>query len=994
VELNMRATPLLLWLVSSAGWAVRPPETTSLGFEPQRLHAVSASAQARWAQAPAWRSFAEATGWEAQFDDRTGVPHRMWGAGLYLGPIATDAQLRQTVEAFLADHAALLGLAGLDHPVRSIARMADTGAVWIDLAAVRDGTPVYHGGLTLRFSGDRLVMVGADTYPDVPITGAFVISADDAVAAGILQGRASLAKHSDPLAWQELVALDRAGKLELRRVWHTSSRSESPLGQWESMVDAESGELLYAWNTIRFISGQVTGQHDVRLGDGNLTTSPLPFAWISNGASEVFSAADGSFELPDAASYTVELDGQEVRLTDDLGDVSPTFTSSPPWLLTSADFEGRQAPLTTYVFLHQAKEMARRFDPSNDWVDDRVRATVNIDDVCNAYFDGTVNFFRSGSGCNNTGRLADVIFHEWGHGFHTFAIRSGFYDGSLGEGSADVFSALITDDSRIAPNFFSGGGGTLRDTDNNNRWPDDYVLDESYIHYNGLIFGGSYWDVRAELAESLPADEARDVTGQIWARSLRAGPTIETAYLEAVLADDDDGDLSNGTPHQCALVEGFGRHGLGPKGGQGLRTDHEPITDAEADVPTALVARIDSPAQECFRVEPTEARLHYRVNGGAWQEEDVALDGLSVVDEIPPAALGDVVEYWLEIDDAAGGTIVEPLGGPIRPHTFHVGDTLRLRCDDFEDSDGGFTHRLVDGEDVEGADDWQWGEPAGMGGDPRDAASGDKVWGNDLGGGDFNGQYQNDKRNQLASPEYKTGHYTDVFLRYQRWLHVEDAVYDRATIEADGEEVWSNWASDGDLGTEHHLDDAWADHVVPLGAVAEDGAVQVTWNIQSDGGLTFGGWTLDDVCLYAPATADNRLGVDDLVAVRDPAGPVVLTWTHPEHAPVTELVVVRKQGSWPTSATDGVVVWRTSKVSLGEPASILDPFAVGYSDLYYAVYPSDGQDFLSWTRPGLNAASIDPSDATGRSGCSCDTTGGPGWAFVGLGALLLRRRRR
>ena len=39
--------------------------------------------------------------------------------------------------------------------------------------------------------------------------------------------------------------------------------------------------------------------------------------------------------------------------------------------------------------------------------------------------------------------------------------------------------------------------------------------------------------------------------------------------------------------------------------------------------------------------------------------------------------------------------------------------------EDFEASDGGYTHRLLAGIDEEGADDWQWGTPIGMGGDPH-----------------------------------------------------------------------------------------------------------------------------------------------------------------------------------------------------------------------------------------------------------------------------------
>jgi hypothetical protein len=48
----------------------------------------------------------------------------------------------------------------------------------------------------------------------------------------------------------------------------------------------------------------------------------------------------------------------------------------------------------------------------------KITSNMNIIDVCNAFYstsDGTINFFRSGGGCRNTGEIAAVFDHEWGH---------------------------------------------------------------------------------------------------------------------------------------------------------------------------------------------------------------------------------------------------------------------------------------------------------------------------------------------------------------------------------------------------------------------------------------------------------------------------------------------------------------------------------------------------------------------------------------------------
>ena len=44
---------------------------------------------------------------------------------------------------------------------------------------------------------------------------------------------------------------------------------------------------------------------------------------------------------------------------------------------------------------------------------------VNLNQTCNAFYsttNGSINFYRSGGGCRNTGEIAAVFDHEWGHG--------------------------------------------------------------------------------------------------------------------------------------------------------------------------------------------------------------------------------------------------------------------------------------------------------------------------------------------------------------------------------------------------------------------------------------------------------------------------------------------------------------------------------------------------------------------------------------------------
>ena len=78
---------------------------------------------------------------------------------------------------------------------------------------------------------------------------------------------------------------------------------------------------------------------------------------------------------------------------------------------------------------------------------------MNVGDSCNAYYNGDIVFYRRGGGCGNTGEIASVVDHEWGHGMDDWDVAAGISEPS-GEGIADVYSALRLNDSCIGRGFY------------------------------------------------------------------------------------------------------------------------------------------------------------------------------------------------------------------------------------------------------------------------------------------------------------------------------------------------------------------------------------------------------------------------------------------------------------------------------------------------------------------------------------------------------------
>ena len=990
----------LFHLMLPSASAIAPTDDVYTGIEPQRIRHYHSQEQAAYYRSDAWQRFeaSVAGGWQARFDELTGIPHRLWGAGIDLGPLADSRQAGDAVIGFIEQHKELFRVEPNTLRVRSASYVARTNQWFVDVDTLVAGYPQYRGGFSARIKNGNLISLGADHYPDAEVHSQLSISEASAINTAIQQGHAPAAKHDFVSAKLVALPLEVDDEWEVFLSWQVESETLSPPGRWVSFVDAHSGELLHVYNQVRFFDGEVQGHHDVRTVDGNMAWSPMPFVRVSNGTDIVAANEHGVFAINDGTEYTTTFNGEFFNVINSYGSSEVAFDGSA---VNWTEDEAHQAEIDNYVFLHHVLDWGETYAPEVMYVRLKLASYVNIDSACNAYYNGDLNFFRSGSGCNNTGRIADVNYHEWGHGFHEWSIKSGWFDGSLSEGAADTISFLQTNDNRIAP-YFQTNGGALRDVDNDRRYPEDYVDDPNYVHYNGLIFGGAMWDFKEIIAAQSDDETGLDVSSRILAGLLKGGPTVETAFDEALVADDDDGDLSNGTPYECELVEAFGLHGLGPMGANdSLITGHAPLEEQVGGLDHEIAINLVSPAPNCFEYEIIDATVTWRSNGGPWQDTDLLV--FNNTDEIkgaiPEQQLGDFVEYYIRVYDKSGAEMTAPTGAHINPYSFYVGDVLIIACEDFEDNNGGFTHELVAGDDIEGADDWQWGKPRGSSGDPSKAHSGTAVWGNDLGKNEYNGAYQNDKHNRLTSPVYELAHHQGAFLHYYRWLTVEDGYYDHASIVADGDIVWTNWGTQQD-GVEHHEDDQWMPHAVALPKQTADHRVQISWEINSDQGLALGGWNIDDACIYSPATADNRLGITDFQASDGLEREIKISWTNPSYAPLERVTVIRNVSQLPQGPTSGTVVYDDRNPELGAPVSLIDS---EIAHAYYAVYGYDGTEWLSWTEEGWNAdkgsasgiASL--SDELAATGCACSASStaprsGLLAAPLLLLALLIRRK--
>ena len=211
-----------------------------------------------------------------------------------------------------------------------------------------------------------------------------------------------------------------------------------------------------------------------------------------------------------------------------------------------------------YYHLQQMVQTASHYITS-PWFDRPLTANTNLTRTCNAHWDtlqGTVNFYSGDGRCANSGLIADVIYHEWGHGLD--ANTGGIVDGAFSEGIGDIISMLMTRSHIVGPDF-GLNGRAVRDLEPDKVYPQDV---SGSVHNTGLIIGSTFWNLFKALKEQYSEDEALEILRRYAFQMIFTAERYTDVYDALLVIDDNDADLSNGTPNICLLNKIFKHHGL------------------------------------------------------------------------------------------------------------------------------------------------------------------------------------------------------------------------------------------------------------------------------------------------------------------------------------------------------------------------------------------------------------------------------------------------
>ncbi len=546
------------------------------------------------------------SGARVAFDKRFGGPRSVAPTARYLssenraGPeAAARAYLRQNAELFRMNAADVQRLV-----VVTTNSLVDSGATVVVFGQVDNGLTVFATRVTVTVdSAGRVLLISGGFRPDTRAPDSPLISAEGAVrrsaesfgrSVASLRAKAysggaaqrtvfentvamSVRNPSDISA--ELVSFPMPDGLQARLGWMTLVQ-ESPLGWYESVVDAVSGELLYRRNLYRN-SGP----------EGNVFIVQHP--GITGAAQQIVPFNGASFNnngwVTDRRTSGNNVNAYQDKDGNDASDFQPEtpasgdpayqhfdYTFTDAWGSTmGTDITTDQAAVVTQLFYYANTyhdyfyglgftEANRNFQVDNfgrgGSGNDPVLAEADdsyLTECCNANFgtpaDGSsprMQMFVGKGPDNNWIQRAmngDTVFHESSHGLsHRLVgggtLGSGAQTDAMGEGWGDFFATSYWNDP-VYGEYNNGNATTgIRGVayDNSTLKYSDLCSGGCEEHDDGEIWATVLWDMRAKLVTRYGYDAARPTSTPVNPPGNRRA---EQLVVDAMLASGSSPDF-------------------------------------------------------------------------------------------------------------------------------------------------------------------------------------------------------------------------------------------------------------------------------------------------------------------------------------------------------------------------------------------------------------------------------------------------------------------
>ncbi|MFM1829999.1 MAG: hypothetical protein RLZZ558_339 [Planctomycetota bacterium] len=632
------------------------------------------------------------------------------------------------------------------------------------------------------------------------------------------------------------------------------------------VVDAQDGTVLHEESLIRHqsVTGQVNGF--VTNGIGADACNPeasrgLPYVGVNVGGTTIYANVNGAFTsgtVSGTVSVQPSLNGLYFRVVEPGGATTVPAQSVPSGGSATFTFNPTPTEIITaqtnaYLHANIVRDFTLAVSPNYPTVSTQTNFPVNtsVSGTCNAFYDGSsINFYRSGGGCNNTA-FDGVVHHEYGH---HLVNRGGSGQGAYGEGQSDVMAALILDDPRLGVGFQTCSTG-IRNADNNCQYSASGCSScGSAIHSCGQLISGCVWDLRTLFRVKYPATYTTE-TARLAVNSipLHAGQSDIAAdiTIDYLTLNDNNGDIADGTPDYTEIADAFGQHGLDAPALSLLKIEYpqgRPILASPAGT-TPVRARVSALAGQ----PGSTVRLMAKAQGastfsmvpmtnqgsGEWQAN------------LPAGSCPSAVQYYVEALTTTGAAVRSPSDAPAAFFSATVAEGQEIAFEDNVETVQGWQLGITGDTATTGR--WVRGNPIGTTAQPENANSpsncfftGQGTQGGALGEADVDGG-----RTTLVSPPFDLSGADAAVLRFAYW-HSNDtgALPNEDPFLVQVSSNGTNWVQIASLNTNL---EAWATLEYRLdGVIALTSSVRVRFiSLDEGAGGSLVESAVDDVSISA-----------------------------------------------------------------------------------------------------------------------------------------------
>ncbi|MCB9183884.1 MAG: hypothetical protein H6591_08195 [Flavobacteriales bacterium] len=652
------------------------PDPARVGFIKDIGRVPDITTQAQLRAGEPWSSFlAEHPLWTVEFNESSGMPRKAFGPPIIVAG-ASDAE---KAIGFITDR---LGRFGVPVEELSISSTKRSGRVtYVHLKQMHNGLPVLLSRAQVKLDAQhRVIAFSADVHGAIPEDLVALLSAEQAMAAAS-EGLSGITERE--ALGQRYLPIPNGQATDYRIVEEVLVLTQGARpGRYQCLVDLRSGELLYRNDQV--VSEHVEGEE----GSDDAADAQVNATVHVNGATmpatveglpDLRLTINGSFYYTDANGFLpTGLSGPQSAQVQLRGRWSNTRTNSatPSFSTTlsegsntlSFDAAANIRERTAYLHVSRIHNHCTAVLPGFTGMDFELPTNVDVTgDTCNAYYDGSsINFYAQSATCRALSLYGDVVYHEYGHGINDNFYQSQgsfFLNGAMNEGYADVWAITLTQNPVMTLGYrFNEPSSFIRRYDENPRvYPIDIVGE---VHRDGEIIAGAWWDTYRLLGWDMPLTLQlfADAFGGLQAEATNGqeGEAFRDVLLDVLQADDDDGDITNGTPHGAAIVEAFALHGITLL--SNAQFNHAPVASANqaTAIPISATLNVTFP----FNSYVAGADLHYRVTENSpWVIVPMTINGSNYSAQIPGQPAGTIVAYYLTVNDVFGGlSSVTPAG--------------------------------------------------------------------------------------------------------------------------------------------------------------------------------------------------------------------------------------------------------------------------------------------------------------------------------------------